>query len=237
MPDLIDHILFVVLAVLLAPRAWLTFRRLEAATPEARRHLRPRMYLFAMVTQWLLSAILIAHWLSTGRLIVGLGLVPAPTYGALGISVGLALMIVILVVQWRRPENRDSAFDRVRERLKHVEALLPHTPGERKLFSVLAITAGICEELLFRGFMIWYLQHWMGLIQAALLSSLLFGIGHAYQGLRGILTTGLVGAFMAAVYLFSGSIYLCMLIHALMDLYAGFVGYAAMRRSAATEAA
>jgi membrane protease YdiL (CAAX protease family) len=106
-----------------------------------------------------------------------------------------------------------------------------------KLFSALAITAGICEELLFRGFMIWYLQHWMGLIQAALLSSALFGLGHAYQGVRGILTTGLVGAFMAGVYLLSGSIYLCMLIHVLMDLYAGFVGHEVMRRVPTTEAA
>lgn len=237
MPDPIDHLLFAVLALLLAPRAWLTFRRLRGAAPEARARLRPRMYLFAMITQWSLSAILIVHWVWLGRMWVGLGLVPRITFGALGVLLGLAVMIVILVVQSRRPENRETAFERARARLEHVEALLPHTPGELKLFSGLAITAGICEELLFRGFMIWYLQHWMGLIQAALLSSLLFGIGHAYQGVRGIVQTGLAGAFMAAVYLLSGSIYLCMLIHALMDLYAGSVGHSMVRQAATTEAA
>jgi membrane protease YdiL (CAAX protease family) len=236
-PDLIDHILFAMLAVLIAPRAWFSFRRLKRATPEERFRLRPHLYFAAMISQWLLSAILITHWVWLGRLWVGLGLRPALTYGALGVALGLAAMIVIVAVQSRRPENREVAFERARERLKHVEVMLPHTTGELKLFSALSITAGLCEELLFRGFMIWYLQHWMGLIQAALLSSALFGLGHAYQGVRGILTTGLVGVFMAGVYLLSGSIWLCMLIHALMDLYAGFVGIAVVRRFAATEAA
>jgi membrane protease YdiL (CAAX protease family) len=226
-----------VLAVLLAPRAWLTFRRLQAASPEDRTRLRHRMYALAMVTQWTLTAILIAHWIWLDRPWLGLGVVPALTWGALGITLGLALMIVILVTQWRRAGNREPALERARERMKHVEALLPHTLAERRMFFALSITAGICEELLFRGFMIWYLQNWIGLIQAALLSSVLFGLGHAYQGVRGIAQTTLVGAFMACVFLLSGSIWLCMLIHALMDLYAGFVGYALVSREATPEAA
>jgi len=132
--------------------------------------------------------------------------------------------VVLLVVQGRGTAGAE-ALERARGRLEHVEPLLPHSPGELRLFGVVAVTAGICEELLFRGFLIWYFAHVTGLLQAALLSSIAFGIGHAYQGLRYVLVTGLLGAFLSAVYLLTGSLILPMLIHALMDLYSGWVAY------------
>jgi membrane protease YdiL (CAAX protease family) len=124
----------------------------------------------------------------------------------------------------------------VLERIQHVRFIIPHTAAELRLFTAVSITAGICEELLYRGFLIGYLSHWMGVIQAALLSSLLFGVAHLYQGLRGILLTGAIGVFMSGIYLVSGSLYLPMIIHAAVDLSSGRAGYDALRAEAASEA-
>jgi uncharacterized protein len=45
-----------------------------------------------------------------------------------------------------------------------------------------------------------------------------FGLAHAYQGLVGIVPTGLLGGIMAAVYLQTGSLLLPVLLHAVIDL-------------------
>ena len=59
------------------------------------------------------------------------------------------------------------------------------------------MTAGVCEELVYRGFMIAYFSAALGVSfwVAAVLSSVAFGIAHFYQGPAGILRTGLVGMF------------------------------------------
>jgi membrane protease YdiL (CAAX protease family) len=224
MLDLYDHALALILIVALPPRAWLAFRRLTRASPADRPRVRQRLYLAAMITQWGLVALLALHWILRGRTRAELGLVPVLTPGAIGIAGG-ALVIATLILLQLRGGMHGEARDRARARLVHVEALLPHSPAELSRFRLVAITAGICEELMFRGFLIWYFAHFMGLIQAALLSSLFFGIGHIYQGPRYVIVTGLVGVFMGGVYLLSGSLVLPIAIHALMDLYSGWVGY------------
>ena len=69
----------------------------------------------------------------------------------------------------------------MRRSLGHADPLVPRTKGERRGVILLALTAGICEELMFRGFVIWYfLAFWpgtrFGVIFAIVASSILFGL-------------------------------------------------------------
>ena len=193
--------------------------------------MRLSVYRQAIALQWGLAAAAVALWVVRGRSWADLGLVPRVTPGLVGVTLGLALIVVVVVRQRRAAMADDEALDEVRRRMGHLERMLPATPNELSWFMRLAVTAGICEELLYRGYLLWYLTHWMGLVQAGAISALLFGIGHAYQGLRGAITTGLVGAFMVGVYALSGSLYPAMVIHALMDVHAGQLTYAAIRRA------
>ena len=68
------------------------------------------------------------------------------------------------------------------------------------------------------------------MIPAALVSSVIFGFGHLYQGPRGMLLTALAGTFLAAIYLISQSLYAGMLVHFLMDAYSGRTMYGVFRR-------
>jgi membrane protease YdiL (CAAX protease family) len=233
--DLADHVLFVILAAVLGPRAWLTFRRLRAAPPDEQGGRRPRAYRNAMITQWTLSLALLAHWGYVGRAWGSLGVVPRITPGAIGVAAGLVVMTGLMLLQSRGAEGRARARANARARMRPVAFLLPHTPHELRLFTALSITAGVCEELLFRGFMIWYLAHWTGELQAALISSLLFGLGHMYQGLRGILLTGGIGAFLSGIYLVSGSLVLPVVVHAMVDVLSGRTGYDLLREGAEAE--
>ena len=75
----------------------------------------------------------------------------------------------------------------------------------------------------------------LGLIQAAGIASLVFGLGHAYQGWKGMLLTGVVGAFLAVLYLVSGSLIAPMILHALMDMRSGQLAYVALSREVTQE--
>ena len=114
---------------------------------------------------------------------------------------------------------------RIRPNLAYAEPLLPHTSGERRLFWLVSLTAGVCEEVFFRGFLIWFLSAWMGLVLAVLVSSAIFGAGHIYMGWAQAPKTALVGLVLAFVALGSASLVPAMLLHAALDWNSGELGY------------
>jgi len=232
-----DHTVFLALAVLFPVRAAVFgLRPLQRASVEDLPRVKLAVYRRAIALQWLFAAGIAALWLAAARPWSALGLVPRLTGGLTGVVLGLAIFLALLARQGRLVPADDSALERVRERTRHLERMLPTTRGERSWFFALALTAGTCEEVLYRGYAIWYLAAWSWLyvphhafLAAAVVSSLIFGSGHAYQGVRGVLLTAVVGGFLATVYAITGSLFAGMLIHALMDLHAGYVSHLAYR--------
>jgi len=100
-------------------------------------------------------------------------------------------------------------------------ALLPRTAGERRLFTLVGVTAGVCEEWLYRGFFLAVVAALAGgppTCVLVLVAAAAFGLAHAYQGRAGIVTTGALGGVMAGLYLQTGSLLLPVLLHAAIDL-------------------
>jgi membrane protease YdiL (CAAX protease family) len=94
-------------------------------------------------------------------------------------------------------------------------------------------TAAIGEEILFRGFLLTKIAAALGgsrtAIGAAVMAqAVLFGVGHTYMGLRGVLTSGSVGLIYGIVYLLNGrNLVSLILTHGLTDslsLIAIYVG-------------
>ena len=107
-------------------------------------------------------------------------------------------------------------------------SMLPHRGIELTLWIALSVTAGICEETIFRG----YLQRqFMALTKSApagiLLSGAAFGAAHAYQGSRMAILIGLYGAMFGILAYWRGSVRPGMIAHAWNDslngVLAGFV--------------
>jgi len=117
----------------------------------------------------------------------------------------------------RRPDQ----LREVRSAMGDLGHLAPRTPYENNLFGAVAVTAGVCEEILYRGLLLAVLIPAMGTWPAVAVSSLIFGLGHVYQGWVGIGKTTLVGLVMALLTVFSGSIFVPMLLHAVIDLTSG----------------
>jgi membrane protease YdiL (CAAX protease family) len=98
---------------------------------------------------------------------------------------------------------------------------LPAGALERRWFATLSVTAGFTEELLFRGFLLRYLHtspvH-VPLLWAVVISVLVFGTHHLYQGLNGFITTTVLGLVFTAMLLVTGSLWAGMAYHAAIDL-------------------
>ena len=101
------------------------------------------------------------------------------------------------------------------------QPLLARNGPERFWGWLLSIDAGVSEELLFRLVLPLSVYALSGSLALALAAPLVaFGIAHLYQGVGGVIATGLVGALMLGVYLASGSLWVAMAVHALIDLRA-----------------
>lgn len=103
-----------------------------------------------------------------------------------------------------------------------VQFLLPHGGLELTVWMALSLTAGICEETLFRG----YLQkQFMALTKNAplgiLLSAAMFGMAHAYQGFAKAVQIGVLGAMYGVLTHWRRSVRPGMIAHTLQDVLGG----------------
>lgn len=210
--DLVDAIL---LGVLLA--AVPTFAIAQVPLVEGIRIERMPAYWSSIVTLWILGT---ASWLvgvrDAGASAVGLVGLPASSMVAWTLGLTVGGVGIILGFHWiaRRLGLRDSEI---------LKQLLPRTNGERVVFAVLSVAAGSGEELAYRGYAILVLAPLVGLLPSALLSTVAFGVVHAYQGPVGILRTGLMGGVLAWGFLASGSLWPAIAAHTLIDLVAGIL--------------
>jgi membrane protease YdiL (CAAX protease family) len=90
--------------------------------------------------------------------------------------------------------------------------------GEFILAGALVAVVAVSEETIFRGYLIHRLQRvsnrWPA---AALLSSVIFSLGHGYEGAAGVVTVGVLGLAFAVVYKWRGSLIAPMTMHFLQD--------------------
>jgi len=132
-------------------------------------------------------------------------------------GIAVALIAITAVYRFGGPVTRRA----LAVQLRPVAALLPRSCPERRVFALLAITAGVCEEWLYRGFGLAALR-WAapGIGNGALIAvtAAAFGLAHLYQGRMGVALTGLVGAYFAWIAISTGSLLPVMVLHALLDL-------------------
>jgi membrane protease YdiL (CAAX protease family) len=226
----LDHIFVAAILVFsVVEWRWLWPRMLRAITagvPNA----RLRAYHGAIVSEWLFMACIIVAWAVQDRSWAVFRLGPGSPL-RLGLGLMLAATVVCLLwLQRRAIFARQDRVGKVRQKLGFADPLLPHTPAEHINFMLLAVTAGICEEVIFRGFVMWYFAVWTGPLLAAIFSSVVFGFGHIYLGLAHVPRTALVGAIFAFLVLATGSIWPAIIIHAAVDLHSGELGFRILGR-------
>lgn len=174
---------------------------------------RTEAYISSIASLWLLALATLGVAHVSGYTMRQLGLLPLDLSRTAVWTAALTLAGVAVLFAFR--------FAGVREpRLIH--DLMPVSAHDRVLFTGVSITAGVCEEIVFRGFLIHVLYGATGsLAIALLLSSGAFGVAHAYQQPMGALRATLLGLILALPLVIDDSIVPSIIAHAAIDILSG----------------
>lgn len=110
---------------------------------------------------------------------------------------------------------------------KSLDLLLPRTPGEVILWLANSVSAGFCEEFVFRGYvqrqlLAWTSQAWLSILG----QGVIFGLMHAYQGWRPVLRICAIGILFGVLAAWRKSLRPGMIAHGWYDIWAGWLGSA-----------
>lgn len=228
---LIDHLLAFILVLVMPVAGYLSFQRLMRQVETGKSVDRTRLYNETFVTQWSLFVAVLALWLSQSRSFAVLGFSQAVDTGFIIGAVFAIAGIGLLLVQVRRVKCASAEkIHSYRKQLGKLAVILPRNGNELGRFYWLSLTAGIVEETLWRGFMMWYLSQFLPLWAAAVIGTVGFGIAHAYQGIANLPKVTLAGAVLVGLYLLTGSLWLPIVLHAATDVMQGRLAYEIMRR-------
>ena len=103
---------------------------------------------------------------------------------------------------------------------------VPAGPAEIILWLLVSLSAGFCEELVFRG----YLQRQFhaatgNLVFAVALQAIVFGLVHTYQGWKPVLVITVLGALYGTLVALRRDLRSSMIAHAWSDIYGGYAKF------------
>ncbi|HVT43408.1 MAG TPA: hypothetical protein VMT00_03370, partial [Thermoanaerobaculia bacterium] len=150
----VDHALALFLVVFAPVLGRWSWRRLDHALSQRRDDARLTAYSETMVAEWALAIGVLVLWISSNRLAEDLGLAVSSSMSFFIVTVTVVVFSIFLLAQARSNHTMTSESGaNLRRQMESVEQLLPHSAGERSVFMALSVTAGFCEELLYRGFL------------------------------------------------------------------------------------
>jgi membrane protease YdiL (CAAX protease family) len=177
-----------------------------------------------MFVQWGLVIILLIYWFITNRSLNDLFFINNPLFSiptkflwtsGIGAGFGIIMLVVLFSFSKTMRKNYSDALSDA-----SIQFLIPSSLRERLLFLFVSITAGVCEEIIFRGAFLYYLNHLpfeLSIIAIGIISSLLFGIVHLYQGWKGVFLTSYFGGILFFLFVATGNLWIPIVLHFLID--------------------
>ncbi len=186
-----------------------------------------RIYLATMFYEWLLTAfvwwglrrsggsmreLIGGRWHSVGDFFLDIVI-------AMGVWLGALMMIALaaLAMGMNHAGNLSDAQ-------KKIGFLAPQNMREIIMWICLSATAGFCEEVIFRGY---FQKQFTRLLRcrwsALVVVSILFGLGHGYEGAQRMVLIALLGFAFGLMSLLRKSLRPAMMAHTLQDTISGLL--------------
>jgi membrane protease YdiL (CAAX protease family) len=226
---MIDYVLAILLIVVMPARALYKSRRGARSDSD-----RVKRYVLSSAIIVGLLGLLCYAWVHAARAATLLGLdTPLSTRGMIGFAIAAVIIAALaLAAFYKQRKNQGSRTETTKHRLESNESL-PRNRRELCLFLPFALLAGCGWELLYRGFLIWFLVPHTGTIGAICIAALAYAAAHGYKN-RTLFIASIVSAFAFTIaYVLTASLWWLMLIHTVIGVVGGFNGY---RRASAVSA-
>lgn len=123
-------------------------------------------------------------------------------------------VVIIIMPLLMMKGNNVKVFEKI-------DFMLPKTIRQRVAFFFIVVTAGVCEEIIFRGASTYLLMNIgveLPLWVVGVIGAVLFGLAHWYQGITGIVTPRFLGYVMFNLYVQTGSLLVPIVLHFLIDV-------------------
>ena len=192
-----------------------------------------QIYYGNSIFQWIGVGVILLVWWVNDRPFLDLGFgIPSIDPIALGLIV--LFIVVYFLDTWSELRSEERLAKTRKKWLKDIP-FLPANWQELKHFFFVAITAGFCEEVIFRGFFIQYFLAWnqdnlMGTWLSIIIPAFLFAFGHIYQGHLAVLKTLLMAILLGWIFILTESLWIPIIIHFLVDAIGGYIAMRVLRQ-------
>lgn len=187
-----------------------------------------RFYLNNSLVLFLAATLVALNWLFNRRDISLLGLrsIGPSTSHHLILFISLFFFLYVLDL-WSTFGNKEERPRQVRETEANAP-FLPKQKNELPAYFIMCCTAAFCEELIYRGYLIYFFQVLLrGLPGASTLSllvpALLFSAAHYYQGIKAMFKIMVLATLLGLLFLNSGSLLIVCFLHFLVDWCSGLL--------------
>ncbi len=235
---LFDHILLFLLGIVL-PIFAVFQSQPEMKAVSFDTQMKKQVYYGNGIFQWICTILILIAWWGYSRSFADIGF-QIGTWSQLTVGLVGSFVLLYLIDVWSEVRNAKKVEETRKKWLKDIP-ILPSTFEEFKHFLFVAFTAGVCEEIIFRGFFINYFlaineNNTLGNWLAVLIPAFLFAFGHMYQGGKAVAKIMVMAIIFGWVYLLTNSLLLLMLIHFLVDALGGYLAYRILKNeNGATE--
>ena len=210
---------FLAIALLVLVPAWGVWR----SRPDRPKQERKARYKSTMALGLgLLAALALVAW-REGLGLADLGLGPLDRTGAWSLAAA-ATLLALLSLGLRSTKARKERPD------DSATAMLPHASDEVPLFAAMILVAGIGWELLYRGFLLWFLPPFTGLWPAVAIAALAYGLAHGWHSGKRFAASLVSALLFTTGYALTHSLWWLILIHLGLPLI-GYLGWRRLRQT------
>ena len=226
----IDHIIFGIFGLLFPIHSMFSTQPKLAEMEEWEPDMKRMLYISNSISLLVMALIVLAAWYFTDRTWSQIGLqMPTFTEWIWPFILFITFNLLYILDAWqelRTPKARSKAHAHWK---KHTP-FLPENAKETIQFIPLAFSAGINEEIVFRGFFINYFLllfagHEYQYVLALAIPSMPFAVVHYYQVWKAVLKIGVLSIFFGLLYLTTKSLLIPILLHVFIDLIGGVISW------------
>jgi membrane protease YdiL (CAAX protease family) len=224
-PGLIEHVLFFFIGVVL-PVLALISGKLQSGEYD-QEDLPPKKHLFytnALVL-WIAALIVLTavHYTRQDFSLMGFKLPVWNSEVYFFLAVFLLFYLGDILSGFLIPGLKKSRI----EKFKDLKPIIPLNTQEYGHYSFLAFSAGVCEEFVYRGFLIPYLMSLFISFEnphyyAVAFQALIFSLSHMYQGKSAVYKIFFLSVLFGFIFLYSGSLLIVVILHVAVDLISGW---------------